>query len=102
MQADILSIKGMVTKMFQSFKGISSSTPSYSASILLVTQPKVHATIGESSEKQVIVVWQKPPSYTEAEQLSIVKTTKEPEVEDAEKEPECASQPIPIIIFRPL
>ncbi|GJW39120.1 hypothetical protein Tco_0064965 [Tanacetum coccineum] len=49
----------------------------------------IHATVwgGENSEKHV-VVWQNPPSYTKGEQLSIVNTTKEPEVKDVEKEPE--------------
>ncbi|GJY32467.1 hypothetical protein Tco_0416936 [Tanacetum coccineum] len=62
---------------------------------------KLKKLIGEKSEKHV-VVWQKPPSYTEGQQLSIVNTTKDHEVEDIEKEPECASQPIPITIVRPI
>ncbi|GJW32950.1 retrovirus-related pol polyprotein from transposon TNT 1-94 [Tanacetum coccineum] len=45
-EADISSIKGMVTEMFQAFKGISSITSSVSTTIQTVTRPKVHATIG--------------------------------------------------------
>ncbi|GJR00805.1 hypothetical protein Tco_0523789 [Tanacetum coccineum] len=68
MQVDISSIKGMTTKMIQTFKKMISSTPSGSASIPTATQPKVHASVGGNLEKQV-VVWQKPPSYTEGELL---------------------------------
>ncbi|GKD42724.1 hypothetical protein Tco_1267369 [Tanacetum coccineum] len=89
MQADISSIKGMMIEMFKAFKGFSFSTPRY------------------------VVVWKKPPSYTEGEKLSIVNITKEPEVNDVEKEHEVAneyepvqepqvSEPIPITIVRPL
>ncbi|GJS53183.1 hypothetical protein Tco_0626545 [Tanacetum coccineum] len=45
MQADISSIKVMVTEMFQAFKRISSSAPSGSAPVLTITQPKVDATV---------------------------------------------------------
>ncbi|GKA51662.1 hypothetical protein Tco_0744858 [Tanacetum coccineum] len=41
MQADISSIKGMMTKMIQAIKKMFSSTPSGSASILTATQPEL-------------------------------------------------------------
>ncbi|GJU50444.1 hypothetical protein Tco_1219999, partial [Tanacetum coccineum] len=47
MQANISSIKGMMIKMLQAFNGMSSSTPAGSASILITTQPKVHASVKE-------------------------------------------------------
>ncbi|GJZ83697.1 hypothetical protein Tco_0648870 [Tanacetum coccineum] len=94
MQADISSIKEMVTEMLQAFKGMSSFTPLSSASISIATQPKVHASIGgENLEKQVII-WKKHPSYTEGEPMQIVPATKkleEVETEKAEEEP--ARQP---------
>ncbi|GKG27859.1 hypothetical protein Tco_0406186, partial [Tanacetum coccineum] len=46
MKSYISSIKGMVTEMQQAFKGMSSSTPSGSASIPTVPQPEVYAFIG--------------------------------------------------------
>ncbi|GKB71269.1 hypothetical protein Tco_0932681 [Tanacetum coccineum] len=63
MQDDIVFIKGMVTKMFQDFKGISTSTPSGSASFPTVTQP-------------------------EGEKISSKETTKEAEIKHVEKESE--------------
>ncbi|GKD71248.1 hypothetical protein Tco_1325338 [Tanacetum coccineum] len=45
METNISSIKGMVTKMFQAFKGMSSSTPSDSAFVLTSTQLEVHASV---------------------------------------------------------
>ncbi|GKC55004.1 hypothetical protein Tco_1077749, partial [Tanacetum coccineum] len=65
MHANISSIKGMVTEMFQTFKGFSSSTPSGSSSILTITPPEVHATImrGDNSEKQVVVNTTKEPEF---------------------------------------
>ncbi|GKE46727.1 hypothetical protein Tco_1477985, partial [Tanacetum coccineum] len=47
-------------------------------------------------------MWQKPPSYTKGEQLSIVNTAKDPKVRDIEKDPKCVSQLIPIAIVRTL
>nr|GEX27341.1 concanavalin A-like lectin/glucanase domain-containing protein [Tanacetum cinerariifolium]GEZ74310.1 concanavalin A-like lectin/glucanase domain-containing protein [Tanacetum cinerariifolium] len=82
MKAGIFSIKGIVTEMFHAFKGFFSSTP---------------------LEKHV-VVWLKPPSYTDGEQLSIVTTTKEPKVENIKNESEHEPQdtkPIPITIVKP-
>ncbi|GJW35729.1 hypothetical protein Tco_0058649 [Tanacetum coccineum] len=55
MQSDISSIKNMVTEMLQAIKGMSSSAPSGSASILTALQPEVHASVkgrGENLEKQ--------------------------------------------------
>ncbi|GJW44583.1 hypothetical protein Tco_0073382 [Tanacetum coccineum] len=46
MQSDISSIKGIVTKMLQVFKGMSSSTPLDNASIPTALQPKVRASGG--------------------------------------------------------
>ncbi|GJX45155.1 hypothetical protein Tco_0261831 [Tanacetum coccineum] len=97
MHANISSIKGMVTEMFQTFKGFSSSTPSGSSSILTITPPEVHATImrGDNSEKQVVVNTTKEPEFEDVE--------KEPEVENVEREPEHEPQdtkPISITIIR--
>ncbi|GJV29054.1 hypothetical protein Tco_1385502 [Tanacetum coccineum] len=97
MHADISSIKGMVTEMFQMFKGFSSSTPSGSSSIPTITPPEVHATImrGDNSEKQVVVNTTKEPEFEDVE--------KEPEVENVEREPEHEPQdtkPISITIIR--
>nr|GEU42036.1 protein kinase-like domain, concanavalin A-like lectin/glucanase domain protein [Tanacetum cinerariifolium] len=56
MKADISSIKGMVIETFHAFKEFSSTTASSSATIITITQTKVHATVeGENSEKQVVV-----------------------------------------------
>ncbi|GKA29921.1 hypothetical protein Tco_0716166 [Tanacetum coccineum] len=67
-----------------------SESPLGSVAIPLVPKHEVNATVRkENLEKQVIVL-QKAPSYTEGEQVSILNTTKEPEVEDIEKEPEVA------------
>ncbi|GJX64434.1 hypothetical protein Tco_0298777 [Tanacetum coccineum] len=93
MQAGISSIKEMVTEMFHDFKGLSSSTPLSSATILIVTPPEANATVreGENSKKRV-VVWQKPPSYTEGEPQPMVtrelkpKVAKDVEVAKVEKE----------------
>ncbi|GJW30390.1 hypothetical protein Tco_0047265 [Tanacetum coccineum] len=63
MQDDIVFIKGMVTGMFQAFKGISTSTLSGSASVPTVTQP-------------------------EGEKMLSKETTKEAEIEHVEKESE--------------
>ncbi|GJY94593.1 hypothetical protein Tco_0510954 [Tanacetum coccineum] len=91
--AGISSIKEMVTEMFHDFKGLSSSTPLSSATILIVTPPEANATVreGENSKKRV-VVWQKPPSYTEGEPQPMVtrelkpKVAKDVEVAKVEKE----------------
>ncbi|GKD62163.1 hypothetical protein Tco_1299672 [Tanacetum coccineum] len=45
MQFDIYSIKEMVTEMFKTFKGLSSSTPSGSAVIPTITPPEANATV---------------------------------------------------------
>ncbi|GJV51342.1 hypothetical protein Tco_1447083 [Tanacetum coccineum] len=81
MQAGISSIKEMVTEMFHDFKGLSSSTPLSSATILIVTPPEANATVreGENSKKRV-VVWQKPPSYTEGEPQPMVTRELKPKV----------------------
>ncbi|GKD45065.1 hypothetical protein Tco_1269710, partial [Tanacetum coccineum] len=75
---------------FQLSRESLSESPLGSVAIPLVPKHEVNATVRkENLEKQVIVL-QKSPSYTEGEQVSIVNTTKEPEVEDIEKEPEVA------------
>ncbi|GJV71699.1 hypothetical protein Tco_1491694 [Tanacetum coccineum] len=76
-------------------EGLSSSTPSGSAAIPTITPPEANATVwgGENSEKQVIV-WQKPPSYTEGEPQPMVTRELKPKVaKDVEVccEPSCTA-----------
>ncbi|GJT65631.1 retrovirus-related pol polyprotein from transposon TNT 1-94 [Tanacetum coccineum] len=67
MQSDISSIKEMVTEMFNALRDFLPPSPQ------------------ENSEKHV-VVWQKPPSYTKGEPLSMVTNKKELKVAEVEKE----------------
>ncbi|GJW63188.1 hypothetical protein Tco_0115072 [Tanacetum coccineum] len=59
----------------------------------------------QNLEKQVIV-WQKPPSYTEGEPMQIVTTTKKPEDEASEtpmeQEPERPTRAVPISTVKPI
>nr|GEV08270.1 hypothetical protein [Tanacetum cinerariifolium] len=80
MQADISSIKGMMTEMLYAFKGMSFSTCSGSASIPTAIQP-------------------------EGEPMQIVTTTKKPEeaeTEKAKEEPARVSRVIPISTVIPI
>ncbi|GKD57266.1 hypothetical protein Tco_1290653 [Tanacetum coccineum] len=62
MQADISSIKGMVTEMLQAFKGMSSSTPSGGASIPTTIQPEVNASVrGEFVEVMIDIISPEQP-----------------------------------------
>ncbi|GKB42044.1 hypothetical protein Tco_0886986 [Tanacetum coccineum] len=102
MQAVISFIKKMVTEMFRAFKGLSSATPLGSTTIPTATLPKAHATVGGEFRETSGCLAKNLP-LTKREQLSIINTIKEPEVETIKKKPEHEhedTKPIPIIIVR--
>ncbi|GJX63410.1 hypothetical protein Tco_0296310 [Tanacetum coccineum] len=104
MQADIVSIKGMVTEIFQAFKGISSSIPQAVQQFQQSHSMKSVQPLGGEFTKTCGYL-AKPPSFTKGEKLSNVETTKEAETEDVKMEPKHqprVTRPIPITIVRPL
>ncbi|GKE24403.1 hypothetical protein Tco_1435915 [Tanacetum coccineum] len=64
-KTDTSTMKEMVIEMFNAFNGPSSSNPSSSATIPTVTPVKATITVGGENFEKHVVVWQKPPSYTE-------------------------------------
>ncbi|GJT29299.1 hypothetical protein Tco_0909574 [Tanacetum coccineum] len=105
LKKDAFDIENMMIEIFYTFKGQSTPSSSVPKTTLAITEGQ--ATIGRGNLTHNAT--EENPSYTEAEKDDMVtkeavekEPTKEPEVENVEKEPESASRPIPITIVRTL